>query len=123
MGKRKPSTFERLCNGKLQWNRKQRREVERRLNSVDPGLEIMHPHAAGIDVGNESHYYIVQLVIYIISSCFPLPRLLGMGCLVLLGCFDDALEVVRPLGPGERRRVLAIVLQVSKQKFLQVFLR
>ena len=59
MGKRKLSTFERLRNGKLQWNRKQRREVERRLNSADPGLEIIHPHAAGIDVGNESHYVAV----------------------------------------------------------------
>jgi hypothetical protein len=59
MAKRKPSTFERLRNGKLQWNRKQRREVERRLNSADPGLEIIHPHAAGIDVGNESHYVAV----------------------------------------------------------------
>ena len=56
MGKRKLSTFERLRNGKLQWNRKQRREVERRLNSADPGLEIIHPHAAGIDVGNESRH-------------------------------------------------------------------
>ena len=59
MGKRKLSTFERLRDGKLQWNRKQRREVERRLNSADPGLEIIHPHAAGIDVGNESHYVAV----------------------------------------------------------------
>ena len=41
MSKRKLSTFERLRNGKLQWNRKQRREVERRLNSADPGLEII----------------------------------------------------------------------------------
>src|SRR5271165_3743810 len=59
MAKRKQSTFERLRNGKLQWNRKERREVERRLNSADPGLEIIHPHAAGIDVGNESHYVAV----------------------------------------------------------------
>ncbi len=59
MAKRKQSTFERLRNGKLQWNRKERREVERRLNSADPGLEIIHPHAAGIDVGNESHHVAV----------------------------------------------------------------
>ena len=59
MAKHKPSTFERLRNGKLRWNRKQRREVERRLNSTDPGLEIVNPHAAGIDVGNESHYVAV----------------------------------------------------------------
>ncbi len=54
MAKHKQSTFERLRNGKLQWNRKERREVERRLNSTDPGLEIVNPHAAGIDVGNEA---------------------------------------------------------------------
>ena len=59
MAKRKPSTFERLRNGKLPCNRKQRRELERRLNSADPGLEIINPHAAGIDVGNESHYVAV----------------------------------------------------------------
>ena len=55
MAKHKQSTFERLGNGKWRWNRKERREVEGRLNSTDPGLEIVHPHAAGIDVGNESH--------------------------------------------------------------------
>ena len=49
MAKRKQSTFERLRNGKLQWNRKERREVERRLNSADPGLEIINFHAAGIE--------------------------------------------------------------------------
>ncbi len=59
MAKRKQSTFERLHNGKLQCNRKQRRELERRLNSADPGLEVVNPHAAGVDVGNESHYVAV----------------------------------------------------------------
>ena len=44
-------------SGKL--NRKQRKEFARRLCSDDPGLEIIHPHAAGIDVGNESHYVAV----------------------------------------------------------------
>ena len=55
MAQHKQSTFERLRNGKLRWNRKERREVEGRLNSTDPGLEIVNPHAAGIDVGDESH--------------------------------------------------------------------
>ena len=55
MAKHKQSTFERLRNGKLRWNRKERREVERGLNSTDPGLEMVNPHAAGIDVGHESH--------------------------------------------------------------------
>jgi transposase len=53
MAKAKLSTFERLTNGKV--NRKQRKELLRRLRSDDPGLEVVHPHAAGIDVGNESH--------------------------------------------------------------------
>ena len=57
MAKRKPSTFERLMNGKL--NRKQRKAFVRRLSSDDPGLEIIHSHAAGIDVGNDSHYVAV----------------------------------------------------------------
>ena len=45
-----------------------------------------------------------------------------MGGLILLGCFDDALELVRPLGPSERCGVLAVFLKVSNQKILQVFL-
>src|SRR5208283_2694105 len=59
MAKHKQSTFERLRNGKLLCNRKERRELEHRLNSADPGLEIINPHAAGIDVGNESHHVAV----------------------------------------------------------------
>jgi len=31
-----------------------------RLRSDDPGLEVMHPHAAGIDVGNGAHYVAVR---------------------------------------------------------------
>ena len=54
MSKRKMSTFERLKHGKM--NRKQRRELSRRLNCEDPGLEVVHPNAAGIDIGNESHF-------------------------------------------------------------------
>jgi transposase len=54
MAKRKQSTFERLTKGPL--NRKQRRELGRRLVSDDPGLSIIHPNAGGIDVGNESHF-------------------------------------------------------------------
>jgi hypothetical protein len=46
MAKRKRSTFERLTKGPL--NRKQRRELERRLVSEDPGLRIVHPNAGGI---------------------------------------------------------------------------
>jgi transposase len=41
-------------------NRKQRRELARRLQSADPGLDIIHPNAAGIDVGNSTHYVAVR---------------------------------------------------------------
>ena len=42
-----------------QMNRKQRREMTRRIQSEDLSLEVMHPDAAGIDIGNESHYVAV----------------------------------------------------------------
>jgi transposase len=58
MAKRKVSTFERLRRGE-KLSQKERKEVQRRLNSADPGLEIVHRDAAGIDVGNESHYVAV----------------------------------------------------------------
>lgn len=34
--------------------------MARRLRSEDPGLEVVHPHAAGIDVGNSAHYVAVS---------------------------------------------------------------
>jgi transposase len=37
-------------------NRKQRRELTRKIQSEDLSLEVIHPDAAGIDIGNESHY-------------------------------------------------------------------
>src|SRR6201984_1205327 len=37
-------------------NRKQRREMMRKIQSEDLSLEVLHPDAAGIDIGNESHY-------------------------------------------------------------------
>src|SRR6201982_4126979 len=37
-------------------NRKQRREIMRKMQSEDRSLEVIHPDAAGIDIGNESHY-------------------------------------------------------------------
>ena len=43
-----------------QLNRKQRRALARRLRVEDPGLDVMHPHAAGIDVGNSAHYVAVR---------------------------------------------------------------
>jgi transposase len=40
-------------------NRNQRREMMRKIQSEDLSLEVVHPHAAGIDIGNESHYVAV----------------------------------------------------------------
>jgi transposase len=40
-------------------NRKQRREMMRKVQSEDLSLEVIHPDAAGIDIGNESHYVAV----------------------------------------------------------------
>jgi len=53
MANRKRTTFERINLERM--NRRQRRELGQRLEKSDPGLEIVHPHAAGIDVGNQSH--------------------------------------------------------------------
>jgi len=60
MSNRKMSTFERLQNGGS-LNRQERRELQAKLNASDPGLEIVHPDAAGIDVGNESHFVAVPV--------------------------------------------------------------
>ena len=57
MPKRKKSTFERLQNGEL--NRQQRKQLQRRFDAEQPDLEIVHRHAAGIDIGNESHFVAV----------------------------------------------------------------
>jgi transposase len=45
---------------KLWQNRKEKKEWARRLQSEDPGLEVVHPQAAGIDVGNGAHYVAVR---------------------------------------------------------------
>jgi hypothetical protein len=45
-----------------QWsemNRKQRREMMRQIQSEDLSVEVVHPHAAGIDIGDESNYVAV----------------------------------------------------------------
>src|ERR1044071_6931270 len=41
---------------KLWRNRKAKKELARRLQSENPGLEVGHRNAAGIDVGNGAHY-------------------------------------------------------------------
>src|SRR6267378_2706728 len=40
-------------------NRKQRLETMRKIQSEDLSLEMVHSDAAGIDIGNESHYVAV----------------------------------------------------------------
>jgi len=40
-------------------NRKQRREMQRKIQSEDLSLEVVHPDAAGVDIGNEVHYVAV----------------------------------------------------------------
>src|SRR6202162_1254761 len=42
-----------------QMNRKQRRDMERKIQSADLILQLVHPDAAGVDIGNESHYVAV----------------------------------------------------------------
>lgn len=49
-----------MADKKMWRNRKERKEWARRLQSDDPGLEVVHPHAAGIDVGNGAHYVAVR---------------------------------------------------------------
>ncbi len=50
-----------MAAGKRFWgNRRERKAWARRLQSEDPGLEVVHPHAAGIDVGNGAHYAAVR---------------------------------------------------------------
>lgn len=58
MAKRKMSTFERLRNGE-RLTRKQRKELQQPWNAADPKLQIVHPDAAGIDVGSQSHFVAV----------------------------------------------------------------
>jgi len=45
---------------KLWRNRKTRKELARPLQSENPGWEVVHPHAARIDVGNRAHYVAVR---------------------------------------------------------------
>jgi len=59
MARRKRSTLERLRSGK-KLNRRERRGVERALQAEAPELEMVHPNAAGIDIGNESHFAAIQ---------------------------------------------------------------
>jgi len=54
-----PSAHGTESAGWHQMNRKQRREMARKIQADDLSLQVVHPHAAGIDIGNESHYVAV----------------------------------------------------------------
>ena len=54
MAKRNKSIFERLQNGHL--NRQQRKELQRKCDGDSAELIVVHPDAAGIDVGAKSHF-------------------------------------------------------------------
>jgi transposase len=54
MTRRRMSTFERLNSGRM--SRNERRQLARQVAAADPGLSIINPNAAGIDVGNASHF-------------------------------------------------------------------
>lgn len=47
-------------SGEVEWTRKQRKQLARRLWSENPGLEVVHRDAAGIDVGSRQHYVAVE---------------------------------------------------------------
>jgi hypothetical protein len=49
----------RLPGGWQQMNQKQRRELTRKMQTEDINLQVIHPDAAGIDIGNETHYVAV----------------------------------------------------------------
>jgi hypothetical protein len=57
--KDKKASCRQTPNNWHQMNRKQRREMTRKIQSEDLSLEVVHPDAAGIDIGNESHYVAV----------------------------------------------------------------
>src|SRR5271167_4667986 len=57
--KTKNATYQPTHANWHQMNRKQRRETMRKIQSEDLSLEVVHPDAAGIDIGNESHYVAV----------------------------------------------------------------
>jgi transposase len=57
--KNKKASYRPTASNWHEMNRKQRREMTRKIQSEDLRLEVVHPDAAGIDIGNESHYVAV----------------------------------------------------------------
>jgi transposase len=58
-GKATKATPSPTRRGWHQMNRKQRRELARKIQAEDLSLEVVHRDAAGIDIGNEAHYVAV----------------------------------------------------------------
>ena len=54
MAKQKKSTFERLQRSSP--NRQQRKELQRQFDANSPELIVVHPNAAGVDVGSPGHF-------------------------------------------------------------------
>ena len=46
-----------------------------------------------------------------------------MGGLVLLGCFNDTLQLFRSLGPDKRRAMLVVMVNVVQQEILELTCR
>jgi len=57
--KNKKASYRPTASNWHEMNRKQRREMTGKIQSEDLRLEVVHPDAAGIDIGNESHYVAV----------------------------------------------------------------
>ena len=52
----KKASSEKRQRGASRNRRKQRRELARKIQAQDVSLEVKHPDAAGIDIGNTAHY-------------------------------------------------------------------
>jgi hypothetical protein len=95
--------FGRLKRGKL--TGRQREELGPRLQSQDPGLEIIHRDAAGIDVGSGSHFAAVP------PGRDPQPiREFGSWTAALhemaAGLISCGIQTVVPEGAGKQRAAL-----------------
>src|SRR5205807_8492734 len=71
--KTKKATDHPTQDHRQQMNRKQRREMTRKIQSEDISLQETHRDTAGIDIGNESHYVAVPPI----RDSQPVPR---YGC-------------------------------------------
>jgi transposase len=57
--KRTQQPKRKVASSQQTMNRKERRELARKIQSDDISLEVVHPDAAGIGIGNEAHYVAV----------------------------------------------------------------